>query len=182
MANVHVYPGNRLMVRRSPTFIKAILLSGIAASLLQLTGMFLISWLARGRSPADVLQFIASGINGEHAYSDGITSVLAGLFLHCMFALVVATVYLLAYSWTPFVRNHPFKSGMLYGVIVWLFMNGAVIPLSHVPLQQPDPLMASLSLAVDVFFAGLPVALVTQYCFYAHKRHVPDITELIWHT
>jgi uncharacterized membrane protein YagU involved in acid resistance len=182
MVNVHVYPGNRLIMRRSPTFIKAILLSGIAASLLQLAGIMLISWLARGRSPMEVLQFIASGITGKHAYSDGATSALAGLFLHCMFALVVAVVYLLAYSWLPFVRNHALKSGMLYGLIVWLFMNGVVIPLSHAPFQQPDPLMAILSLVVNVLFAGLTVALVTQYCYYSHKRHLPDITELIWHT
>lgn len=182
MANVHVYPGNRLMMRTSPTFIKAILLSGITACVLQLSGMALVSWIARGRTPMQVLQFIASGITGEHAFGDGLTSILAGLFLHCMFALVIAAVYLLAYNWVPFVRKHAFKSGMIYGLIVWLFMYGAVIPLSHVPLQAPDPLMGGLSLMVNVFFAGVPVALVTQYCYYMHKRHLPDITELIWHT
>ncbi|UYQ94873.1 DUF1440 domain-containing protein [Chitinophaga horti] len=181
MTNFQVYPGNRYMMRRSPTFIKAIVWSGIVTCILYLVGMMLASWLANGQPPVQVLQFIASGICGEHAYTEGASSIVAGLFLHCMFSLMIAAVYLLVYSLVPFVRQHAFKAGLLFGVIVWLFMYGAVIPLSHVPLQEPDPVMGVLSLIVNVFFVGLPIAMVANYCYHAHKKHLPDITDLIWH-
>ncbi|MCK7554783.1 hypothetical protein MKQ70_07120 [Chitinophaga sedimenti] len=182
MANLLVYPGNRLIVRRSPTFIKAILLAGVAACVLQLTGMVLVSWLARERTPMEVLQFVASGICGANAFTEGARSVVAGLFLHCMFSLVVAAVYLTAYSLFRFVRRHPFRSGLLYGVITWLVMYGAVIPLSHATVQAPDPLMGMLTLLINMLMVGIPVALATHFTYEVHKRHAPDITELIWHT
>lgn len=182
MPNLSVYPGNRLIVRRSPTFIKAILLSGIAAGFLQLAGMTIIAWLARGIGFINVLHHIASGICGDKAFEEGAASAFAGLFLHCMFSFVVALVYMLIYNWAPFVRKHPIRAGMAFGVLVWFIMNGAVIPLSHIAPQTPDPLMATLSLSVNVFFTGIPVALVAHACYAFHQRHVPDITEMIWHT
>ena len=112
-----------------------------------------------GKSPLWVLQSVASGWMGEGAFTSGITGGLVGLLSHYGIVFVAATVYLVASRSFPILGSRAMACGAIFGVLVYLFMNFVVLPLSAFPFDFPYPLARLLEGFVShALFVGLPIA------------------------
>jgi len=135
---------------------------GLIAGTLDITAAFLTAWFRAGVTPTRVLQFIASGLLGAGSFSGGTKTVLLGLALHYLIATVATTVFYLASHKWLFLVERPVMVGLLYGVVVYGFMNFVVLPLSRV---QPRPLTLTgfiIGLLTLMFCIGLPIALIVR--------------------
>jgi uncharacterized membrane protein YagU involved in acid resistance len=113
-------------------------------------------------TPVQILQGVASGVFGREAYAGGFPMALTGLLFHYALALIFTTAYFLLYPHLPFLHRQWVVSGVLFGVLVWLVMNLAVLPLSN---YQQAPLRwapALLGMAIIVVMIGMPIAFGAQ--------------------
>ena len=98
---------------------------------------------------------------GPRAFGSRGTAAL-GVALHFVIAFTVATIYVIASRYLPFLTRHAIASGLLYGVGVHLVMTFIVLPLTA--LKRPFSMVFFLSqLVIHAFCVGLPIALVTGY-------------------
>jgi hypothetical protein len=139
--------------------VRAILVAGLVAGVLDITAAFAFSAL-RGGTPMGVLRVVASGLLGPAARQGGGAIAALGLALHFVIATAWAGVYWAASRKIAFLRAHPVPSGLLYGIAVYFFMSLVVIPLSAIPPRPfvPSPAM----IAIHMLCVGLPIALVMR--------------------
>ena len=148
---------------RGPKAYQVIFLGGLIAGALDITAACLVSWLRAGVSPIRVLQSVASGLLGAASSAGGVKTAALGLALHFLIATIWTAVFYFASRKLRFMVARPIPVGLLYGVVVYLFMNFIVIPLSAVPRRGPPPLSGRIiGLLVIMFCVGLPVSLVVS--------------------
>lgn len=116
-----------------------------------------------GASPLVVFQSIASGALGRAAFEQGLPAAALGVGIHLLISVLAAGVFVFAAQrWPPLLRK-ALISGMLYGVLVYLFMSFAVVPLSQIGFRPPKSVLLMLtSLAVHIFAFGLPIAVLAK--------------------
>lgn len=144
-----------------PQALKAILFGGLTVGTLDCLAAS-TSALIKGRSPAVVWQYVASGLLGKESYSYGWMTVVLGLLLHFFIAFSVATVYYAASRRFPILVRQPFLCGPLYGIAVYFFMGYVVSPLSA---TAPLPFSFSgmiTGILIHIFCVGLPAALIAR--------------------
>ncbi len=116
-----------------------------------------------GRSPLWVLQSVASGWTGEAAFTSGITGGIIGLLSHYGILFVAAAIYLVASRSFPILRSRAMACGVVFGVLVYLFMNFVVLPLSAFPFDLSYPPLRLLEGFVSHgFLVGVPIALAIR--------------------
>jgi len=153
------------MPERRPQYFKAIALSCLVAGTLDISDA-LIFYGLRGVPPTRLLQNIASGLLGRAAFTQGARSAILGLLLHYFIATTVATIYILASRHLPLSR-HPFLSGTLYGIVVYIVMNYLVLPPSKIgPRPTPSLIPLVNGVAALILFIGIPVAFIA-------RRYIP---------
>jgi len=143
-----------------------ILLGGLIAGALDISYACIFSYIRRGTRPSVVLQSVASGALGRSAYEGGAKTAALGLAFHFLIALIAATVYYLASRGLRFMITQAVICGILYGVLVYLFMNCVVLRLSAIhsttwPWSYPWPALIG-GLLIHMFGIGLPIALITR--------------------
>jgi len=143
-----------------------ILLGGLIAGTLDISYACIFSYIRRGTRPSVVFQSVASGALGRSAYEGGAKTAALGLAFHFLIALIAATVYYLASRGLRFMITQAVICGILYGVLVYLFMNCVVLRLSAIhsttwPWSYPWPALIG-GLLIHMFGIGLPIALVTR--------------------
>ncbi len=139
-----------------------VLAGGMLAGLLDI--VFAISfWTLKGAAPTVVPQSIASGLLGRQAYQGGLATALLGLLLHFAIALAMAIAYWLASRRLPLLVRRPLACGALYGVLLYLFMNRVVLPLSAAA-QAPFALDWWFvgSIFSHCVLVGMPIALAAR--------------------
>lgn len=88
-------------------------------------------WYLRSAVPPQrILQSIAAGVLGPASFDGGARSAWLGAVLHCFIAIVMALVYWLAARRMPRLVERPWSSGLIYGALLYVAMNGVVVPLS----------------------------------------------------
>ena len=139
------------------TASRAILLGGFLAGTLDI--LYAITRLF-DRSPEWVLQSVASGLQGAAAFTAGMAGAALGLGAHYTIATMAAAVYFLASRRIGFLVSHAVIAGALFGMLVYLFMNFVVIPLSAFPYKLSYPVLTVLEgFASHALFVGIPIAL-----------------------
>ena len=142
--------------------LRVIFWAGLIAGILDLTGACVVSWLRAGVTPVRVFHSVASGLFGASAFSGGAKMALLGIVLHFIIATTWAAVYYFASRHIRFLIQQTVIAGVLYGVIVYLFMNFVVLPLSAVP-RRPVPLSGRLiGMLIIIFCIGLPIAIIVR--------------------
>ena len=144
-----------------------ILLGGLIAGVLDITYAFVFSYIRSGRTPAFVLQSVASGALGRDAFQGGAKTAALGLGFHFLIALPAAAVYVLASRALPFMTAHAIVSGILYGLCVYAFMYCVVLRVSAIrsttwPWSLPKSVFIG-GLLIHIFGVGLPIALVNRH-------------------
>ena len=143
--------------------VPAIFWGGLIAGALDITAACVSSWLRAGFPPTRVLQSVASGILGAAAYSGGAKIAVLGLALHFFIATTWTTVFYFASRKLRFLIERPVTWGLVYGLIVYAFMNFVVLPLSAFPQRTPLRLSGRIiGLLIIMFCVGLPIALIVR--------------------
>lgn len=147
--------------------LQPILIGGLIAGVLDITYAFVFSYIRSGRTPAFVLQSVASGALGRDAYQGGAKTAALGLGFHFVIALAAAAVYVLASRVVPFLITQPVIAGITYGVCVYAFMYCVVLRVSAVrattwPWSLPKSVLIG-GLLIHTFGIGLPIALVNRH-------------------
>src|SRR5436190_971583 len=77
-------------------------------------------------------------------------------------ATVIVFVYYGASGLLPDLAKRPLLWGPLYGIAVYLFMNGVVIPLSAATGGMPKLPVLINGIAIHILGVGIPSALTTR--------------------
>ena len=142
---------------------KPIFWGGLIAGTLDLTGACVASWLRAGVTPERVMQSVASGLLGQASYEGGAKTAALGVVLHYLIATTWTIVFYLASRKLRFLWQQPLVWGLLYGVIVYAFMNFVVLPLSAFPQRTPPRLSGRIiGLLIIMFCIGLPISLIVR--------------------
>jgi uncharacterized membrane protein YagU involved in acid resistance len=116
-----------------------------------------------GMSPLQVLQSVASGWLGDAAFTSGVPGGMLGLVSHYGILFVAAAIYLAASKRLPILQTRAVVCGALFGVLVYLFMNFVVMPLSAFPYKLSyTPLRLLEGFVSHGIFVGLPIALAVR--------------------
>jgi len=143
--------------------LRVILLGGLIAGTLDLTAACVSSWLRAAVGPVRVMQSIAAGLLGAESYNGGAKTAVLGVALHYLIATVATSVFYFASRKLRFMVEHPISAGLSYGVLVYLFMNFVVLPLSALPQRAAPPLSARIiQMLIIMFCIGLPIAIIVN--------------------
>jgi uncharacterized membrane protein YagU involved in acid resistance len=152
-------------VGRNPDALRAIGWGGFIGGVLDISDA-LVFYGMRGVPPKQLLQGIARGLLGIRAMQGGWDTAALGLGLHFLIAFTAAAVYYAASRKLRILRERPILSGLLYGLVVFLFMNTIVVPLSAIHRSPAALLTLSIVSANAVLalmlFIGLPIALAVN--------------------
>ena len=151
-----------------PNSLKATILGGLIAGTLDMTAACVQVWLRSGVTPfldvvVRVSQFIASGAIGPEAFNGGKKTVALGLAFHYLIATVATLVFYLASRKLRLLVNWFIVMGLLYGVLVYLFMNFIVVPSSKI-VQRATPTLSArlIAMLIIMFCIGLPISLIVR--------------------
>lgn len=143
--------------------LSTILWIGLVAGTLDITDNLIFN-LLRNITPKMVFHYIASGLIGMASYRLGAASVILGIFLHYFIALSWTAIFYAASRKLSILGRRPVISGLIYGCIVYLFMNLVVVPLSRVPHAPSAMTVASRvnGVLAVLIFIGLTISLLTR--------------------
>ena len=147
--------------------VQTIFAAGIVAAVLDITGAILLYAVILNLSTAQkILQSVAAGAMGTAAKEGGWTTALIGLALHTFIALCFAALYYMIYPyWKKIVRNK-WLAGILFGCLVWMIMNWAVVPIATGKAFDFKAFQFNqffcYSIGLIIFMVGIPIALITE--------------------
>jgi hypothetical protein len=121
----------------------------------------LIFYGFRGVAAERLLQNIASALIGPAAFTGGWPAAMLGLALHFLIAFVASALFVLAAERLKFLTRHPWSWGLIYGAVVYLFMNFVVLPLAGKTGGGTGIALFNGVLAI-VLLVGLPVSLISS--------------------
>jgi uncharacterized membrane protein YagU involved in acid resistance len=138
---------------------KAVLVGGAIAGVLDI--LFAIAFAAyNGGTPVRLLQTVASGAFGNAAFSGGGATAALGLVFHFALSYLWAVLFLLVAWRIPRIAFHSVRSGMIFGIIVFLAMRLVVLPLSAFPRSVTfQPLATAVDLLSHMFLFGVLIAV-----------------------
>lgn len=144
---------------------RAIVYGGLVVGTFDISDAILFFGLHNHVPPIRIFHSIAGGLLGrEAARAGGLPTAFLGGFLHYFIAFSIVITFFLASRKLPFLTRRPWLCGAIYGVLVFLFMNLVVLPLSA--LHNPLRLVPSVSLLnqvlIHVFGIGIPSALFAR--------------------
>jgi uncharacterized membrane protein YagU involved in acid resistance len=140
---------------------KAILAAGFVCGVLDALAAIVLT-AALGGATTRMFQGIARGVEGAAALQQGAKSVMLGVALHFVIAIVAAAVYYFASRVLPVLIDRALIGGVLYGIAVHLFMTFVVIPLSAI---GPRPFVLGVFLyllAIHMIVVGPSISLVMR--------------------
>lgn len=144
------------------SFLRAVLVGGLAAGVLDALDAIIAFRLVLGFDPISIYQFVASGALGPSAFEGGWGTAFLGLIFHFVIAFGAAATYGLAALRWPALIPHVLPAGAAFGVGVWAFMNYVVIPLSAVAPSPFDLALFVNGIVGHALFVGIPIAWATR--------------------
>lgn len=142
--------------------IAGIIIGGLTAAILDILYAMILTSMA-GHGPLAAMQAVASGLLGAAAFQGGISTAAFGLFVHCIILIVAAVIYYAVSLGLPILRTRAIACGLLFGVLVYLFMNFIVLPLSAIPFTITyTPWKLLQGFISHGILVGLPIALMIR--------------------
>jgi hypothetical protein len=142
---------------------RAIGWAGLLAGSLDITAAAVLTRL-EGKTLLHLFQAIAGGLLGMSSFDGGLATALLGAFFHFLSAFTAAAVFYAASRKFKFLARHAIPSGLLYGIMVYMFMSYVVLPMSAYHVKITLPAMAELTknICIHMFLVGLPIALIVR--------------------
>ncbi|SNS83752.1 hypothetical protein [Sphingopyxis indica] len=116
--------------------------------------------IAAGGTVGGMLRGVAKGPFGDGAAGWGPGGAVAGLATHyAIMGAMVAAFVGFAPRWSARTGWPWWLTGTLYGLLLYLIMNAAVLPLRFgAPFPPADPVKGLVALFPHIAFVGLPLA------------------------
>jgi uncharacterized protein YacL len=144
---------------------KTILLSGLLVGTLDILSAFVDVYIATGKNPVVVLNYISRGVFGKTDFTSTDTAALLGLLFHYIIAFAFTLFFFWLYARMEWMRKNWFVSGVVYGIFTWVVMNLIVVRLSNIPtaaLSAMQPMKVLKSALILIFMIGLPLSLIAN--------------------
>lgn len=151
--------------------LKRYVLAAFVVGALDIGEVMIFAGIRNGTSPVRILQSVATGVLGRDSYQGGWQSALLGLALHFFIASVVVAVYFLASRRIEALRESPVIMGAIYGLLVYLFMNFVVLPLSATGGPRFTLVSVLNQLFCHIFLIGIPTALFAKSAMVGGPAH-----------
>lgn len=146
---------------------KKILLAGLIAGTLDITGACLDAWFSAGTAPGNILVYITKGAFGQQTSIVPPLAWVTGLLVHYCIAMCYTWLLFLLYPAAAKWLRHPLVFGILYGAFIWTFMRFVILPtLSHVKLGPVQPLKALKGAAILMIAIGIPASWMARRWYY----------------
>jgi hypothetical protein len=117
--------------------------------------------LMRGREPADMLRFVASG-PFPSATGMGSAASILGLAVHYGLMAIMVAVFVVAARSRPALLDKPLLWGLVYGLITYVAMNLIVVPLRFTAAWPPKALSIGTQLFAHIMLVGWPTAFIIR--------------------
>jgi hypothetical protein len=117
--------------------------------------------LMRGREPADMLRFVASG-PFPSATDMGTAGSLLGLAVHYALMAIMVAVFVAAARGRPALLDKPVLWGLVFGLITYVAMNLVVVPLRFPAAWPPKAFSVGTQLFAHIALVGWPTAFITR--------------------
>jgi hypothetical protein len=117
--------------------------------------------LMRGREPAAMLRFVASG-PFPAATGWGAAGAVLGLAVHFTLMGIMVAWFVIAARNVPALTDKPWLAGLIYGLITYVVMNLIVVPLRFPAAWPPAPLSVATQLLAHIVLVGWPTAFITR--------------------
>lgn len=144
-----------------PAAARGIIPAGLVCGAMDITAA-LVAYGYFGAKPIRLLQGIAAGLLGTRSFSGGLPTALLGLLCHFFIAFFAAVVYFAASRAVSFLVEHAVVSGVLYGPIVYFFMQLVVLPFSRAVKHPFSMKMMIIGVIIHIVCVGLPIALLIR--------------------
>jgi uncharacterized membrane protein YagU involved in acid resistance len=141
--------------------LRAIFFAGFACGVLDITAAFVVYGYF-GLRPIPLLQGIGYGLLGPRASTGGLATAGLGLLCHFFIAFSAATVYYILSRQFTFLLQHTIVSGVLYGPVVYFFMDRVVVPLSAIGKSPFSLEFMLIGVTIHIFCVGLPIAIAVR--------------------
>ena len=131
----------------------------VCGTLDMLWAVILTLW--RGREPAAMLRFVASGLVPPAA-DWGTAGSFLGLTVHFALMAVMVGVFVIAAQSRRHLIDMPVRAAVAYGIVTYVVMNLVVVPLRFPEAWPPKPLSITTQLFAHIVLLALPTALITR--------------------
>jgi hypothetical protein len=136
-----------------------VLATAVCGTLDILFAVLLTVW--RGREPAAMLRFVASGPFPQ-ATEWGASGSVLGLVVHFTLMAVMVAAFVLAARNYPVLLDSPLLWGLIFGVLTYAAMNLLVVPLRFPAAWPPKALAIGTQLFAHIVLVGWPTAFITR--------------------
>ena len=150
------------MTRSAARTTRLVVLAGVVGATVDIAyAILFFGW--KGVPAERILQSVASGLLGAPAFQGGWPVAALGLALHYAIVVVAAALFRAVARRWAWPRQEPITAGLVYGVLIYGFMNFVVLPLSAYPFPMTYPLLRTATgLLVHMVGVGLPISLITR--------------------
>jgi uncharacterized membrane protein YagU involved in acid resistance len=141
---------------------RAILTGAAVVGALDALDAIIFFGLRSGVTPGRIFQSVASGLLGRASFQGGAATVALGVLIHFSIAFSIVATYYLASRRFDLLTRRAVVCGIAYGVVVYLFMNLVVVPLSAVTRGHPALPVIVNGVLIHMFGVGLPSAVFAR--------------------
>ena len=147
--------------------LPATLLVGLVVAVTMGIGTTINFLSSGGKNPIRLLQFVSSGLFGGDAFADEnkLFMTWMGMFLHFFVSWGWAILYFILYNKITSLVKNKWRSGICFGLLIWMMMALVVMPLSKAPHVSFEFTGALFDIVIIIVGAGLPIALLTNRYF-----------------
>ena len=124
-----------------------------------LLAVILTLW--RGKKPAAMLRFVASGPFPD-ATNWGTNGALLGLATHFALMAIMVAVLVLVVRARPRLLDKPLPTAVGYGLVTYFIMNWLVVPLRFDAPLPPSMLSIVTQLFAHIVLVGIPATLIAR--------------------
>lgn len=143
-----------------PSIWKPIAVGALVCGTLDiLLAVILTLW--RGKEPAAMLRFVASG-PFPGAVEMGTNGALLGLATHFALMAIMVAVLVLVVRARPRLLDKPYRTALVYGLITYVVMNLVVVPLRFGTPLPPSMLSIVTQLFAHIVLVGIPATLIAR--------------------
>jgi hypothetical protein len=139
--------------------VTAGVVAGAVAALLVIVFLYALQWDGAAQAPGAFFTFVAAALIGPAAYVNPAAAAIgAGLIFVLAIGWALGYVYLSRTQ--PQLLARPFVSGAVFGVIVYIFTQIALLTAGL--YHRPSPGLLGQELIGTLVFYGVPVALIVS--------------------
>lgn len=117
--------------------------------------------LWRGKDPAAMLRFVASG-PFPSATDMGTAGSVLGLAVHFTLMAVMVAVFMIAVRTWHGLLDRPLVSGLIYGLMTYVILDLVVVPARFPAAWPPSTLSIVTQLFAHVVLVGWPTAFIAR--------------------